>query len=118
MIEPAVCMESLVPKKAQCIAHTFMGLFGVDPFSLGSNAKSGQTKTCSRYTRHVAMILVQWRTIHARPIGHQASLRIGLLQKVLKGTPLQLFKKSFIDLVKTGSPHRVPGGTLGTIRLR
>lgn len=108
MIKPTVFLQSLVTKKTQCIARAFTGLFGSDPFSLGRNTKSGQTKPCSRDTRNVAMSFVQWRTIPPCAVGHQAGVGIGLLPKILKGTSLEIFKKSFIALLNARSLDRLP----------
>jgi hypothetical protein len=96
MIEPSALLKSFLRKKAKCVTRSFHSLLRSYPLSLGGNAKSGQTKTCGRDTRNIAMTLSERRTIHSRAVGYQACLRIRLLPKVLKGTSLEVFNEDLV----------------------
>ena len=96
MIEPAVLLESLMAEKAKCSTHALARLVGGDPLPFRSNTKRSQTKTSSRDTRYVAVLLVQRRIVCSRAIGYETGVGIGLVPKVLKGSTLEVFEKLLV----------------------
>jgi len=88
MMKPAMFLESAVREKSQRITRAFTRLGFGYPAVFRSDAKRGQAKASRRDARNVAMILIEFRAIHAGAIGYQTCLRIRLFPKIIEGTVL------------------------------
>ena len=108
MIKPAVFGFLAVGKKLERRPRPFPGLITGHPASLRADAVTTERKSRSGNTCHLIMARALGRRcpVGPRPVEREAGFRIGMIPKILKSAPLQIFEKGVVLLAHRGGRGR------------
>ena len=96
VIKPAALLKGARGEEAQRVTSPFNSLGALNPVAIRGDAKRSQTKAGGGDARYVLMVLVQRRAVHARAVGHEACVWVGLFPEIAEGALLKVGDESVV----------------------